>query len=131
MRRQAVFRLAVLSIGPAVLIALFVAPGTVFAEVRVWAAGSTEEIQDRNRSPLPHDRVWDAETNTVTLAGVRGEHVPFQVAVTADHVNVYGVTVQTSALRAGSRKGLTSRIASLTIEEIDSGRLLSGSSREP
>ncbi|MEE9463432.1 MAG: glycoside hydrolase domain-containing protein [Bacteroidales bacterium] len=72
-----------------------------FAEVRIWATGCTEKIQRDKRSELPHDRVWNEQTNTVSVAGVRGEHVPFQLIVTADQVNVSGITLDKTALQSG------------------------------
>ena len=71
-------------------------PGT-----RVWAAGSTEKIQRATRSALPHSDVWDESARRVRLEGVRGEHVPFQVVVTADRVDLEKVTVELSELRSG------------------------------
>ncbi|GAI11829.1 unnamed protein product, partial [marine sediment metagenome] len=35
------------------------------------------------------------------MAGVRGEHVPFQIIVTADQVNISGITLSKTALRSG------------------------------
>ena len=69
--------------------------------VRVWAAGSTEKIQHANRSQLPHDGPWDERARKVRIEGVRGEHVPFQVIVTADRVDQGGITVEVSELRCG------------------------------
>jgi len=73
-----------------------------FADIRIWAAGCTEKIRMDNRSELPHDRIWDESSKTVKINGVRGEHVPFQIIVTADQVNVFGITLQKSALLMGS-----------------------------
>ena len=69
---------------------------------RVWAAGSTEKIQRATRSALPHSDVWDESARRVRLEGVRGEHVPFQVVVTADRVDLEKVTVELSELRSGA-----------------------------
>lgn len=69
--------------------------------VRVWAAGSTEKIQHANRSQFPHTGAWDAQLRKVRIEGVRGEHVPFHVVVTADRVDISGVTVDVSELRCG------------------------------
>lgn len=77
-------------------------PNRVFADVRIWAAGCTEKIQYNTRSELQHDRIWNESTSTVSIAGVRGEHVPFQIIVTADHVNVSGITCEESALKSGA-----------------------------
>ena len=74
------------------------------AGVSVWAAGSTEKIQDRNRaSNLPHNHVWNARTRTVKLSGVRGEHVPFQVVISVKGEQASGVTLDISDLRDGTR----------------------------
>ena len=70
--------------------------------VSVWATGSTEKVQDVARAELRHDGVWDTERGVARLRGVRGEHVPFQVVVTADHVEVQGVSVAVSDLRSES-----------------------------
>lgn len=72
-------------------------PGT-----RVWAAGSTEKIHRATRSALPHSDVWDESDRRVRLEGVRGEHVPFQVVVTADRVDLEKVTVELSELRSAA-----------------------------
>ena len=69
--------------------------------VRVWAAGSTEKIQHASRSRLAHDGPWDEPGRKVRLEGVRGEHIPFQVIVTADRVDIGGITVKVSELRCG------------------------------
>lgn len=72
------------------------------AQVSVWATGSTEKIQRENRSPLPHDHVWDDLKQTVHLEGVRGEHVPFQIVITADQVNAFGINFQKTPLKKGN-----------------------------
>ena len=81
---------------------LLLLTGPVAAQVSVWAAGSTEKIQPDRRAELPHDGPWDAANRTLRLVGVRGEHVPFQVVVTADHVEVEDVTVRIEALTSGA-----------------------------
>jgi len=74
----------------------------VYADIRIWAAGCTEKIQQDKRSELPHDRIWDAATQTVKIDGIRGEHVPFQLIVTADQVNIYGITLEKTSLTQGT-----------------------------
>jgi hypothetical protein len=69
--------------------------------ISVWAAGCTEKIQDRNRASLPHDGVWNAQTGTVTLSGVRGEVVPFQLVVSVTDESVSDVTLSIADLRCG------------------------------
>ena len=70
--------------------------------VSVWAAGSTEKIQDKNRAHLPHDDVWDYKTRTVILSGVRGEYVPFQLVISTTGEPVSDVTLNISELRDGT-----------------------------
>jgi hypothetical protein len=43
--------------------------------------------------------VWDEGTNTVGLKGARGEHVPFQLIVTAESQPIKDVTLTVSDLR--------------------------------
>ncbi len=74
----------------------------VRADVRIWAAGSTEKILRDHRSDLPHNRIWDETSKTVKINGVRGEHVPFQIVVTADRVNIYGIYLEKSTLTNGT-----------------------------
>ena len=71
------------------------------AEISIWAAGCTEKVQRDKRSEVPHDKIWDGSTKTVHLTGVRGEHVPFQIVITADQENVNGITLQKSDLQNG------------------------------
>ena len=84
-----------------VTLAAILLPRQATATVDVWVAGSTEKIQDRNRSPLPHDRIWDAATRTASLDGVRGERVPFHVVITVEEENRHGITLQASDFRDG------------------------------
>ena len=76
-------------------------PPQTSAKVHVWAAGSTEKIQDRNRSSLPHDRVWNAQSRTVSINGVRGERVPFHVVLTVENEDCREVTFRATDLRDG------------------------------
>ncbi|MFC2125231.1 glycoside hydrolase domain-containing protein [Bacteroidota bacterium] len=85
-----------------ILVFCIVITGPVFANVRIWATGCTEKVQYDNRSELPHDRIWDESTKTVKINGVRGEHVPFQIVITADRVNVSGITLEKSELKTGT-----------------------------
>ena len=84
------------------LLALLALSRPAAAGVNIWAAGSTEKIQHHNRAALPHDRVWNAATRTVKISGVRGEHVPFQVIVSADSAQVSGVVLKATVLRNGT-----------------------------
>ena len=101
MKKQTIKRKSVPALLTGILLAGMFCPDLAQAEVRIWAAGCTEKIQRDKRSDLPHDRVWDEQTRTVSLAGVRGEHVPFQIIVTADRVNVSGITLEKTPLRDG------------------------------
>jgi len=67
--------------------------------ISVWAAGSTEKIQNRRRSDQPHSRVWDADTRTVTLCAVRGEQVPFHLVVSVTERPATNVTLEISDLK--------------------------------
>jgi len=91
--------LATCAIGPAQTISR---PAT--SGVRIWAAGSTEKIQDKNRARLPHDRVWDASTRTVKLSGVRGEYVPLQLVISAAQEQATGVTLNVGDLKSGPKE---------------------------
>jgi hypothetical protein len=70
---------------------------------RLWATGSTEKIQHRYRTHLPHDGVFDAATRIVKLTAVRGEHVPFHLVLSTYGPAMEGVTVKVSPIRAGDR----------------------------
>ena len=100
-----------------ILMTSLVFSGRALAEVKIWATGCTEKIQRDKRSGLPHDRIWNEQTNTVSMAGVRGEHVPFQVVVTADRVNVSGITLEQTPLNDGSNS-LTADHISLYFEHL-------------
>jgi len=102
MKIQNLFKLSIPQIVFSLCIAGTLSITHTFSEVRIWAAGATEKIQQDKRSDLPHDGIWDASKRTVHLVGVRGEHVPFQIVITADRENVYGITVQKSHLRYGN-----------------------------
>jgi len=82
------------------VIVLFASASADGGEIRIWATGCTEKVESDRRSELPHACVWDTGARTVRLVGVRGEHVPFQVVVTADQVEVEGITVRVSDLRS-------------------------------
>ncbi len=69
-------------------------------DVSVWATGSTEKVQDQRRSDLPHDGDWDADTQTMKLSAVRGEHAPFQIVITATDEEVSGVWLDATSLRS-------------------------------
>ena len=84
------------------LVAIGSVPQPVVAEVSLWATGCTEKVQLRKRADLPHDNVWDADTQTVTLSGVRGEYIPFQVVVSATDETVSHITLKISEFRSGT-----------------------------
>ena len=50
--------------------------------VEVWAAPSLYKVRPEERSQTSN-LVWDARTKTISIAGARNEHVPFQVVVSA------------------------------------------------
>ncbi len=89
--------------GGAILTVIFLLspPLETSAGVSVWAAGSTEKIQDRNRSQLPHDAVWNAQSGTISIDGVRGERVAFHVVLTVENEDCRDVTLRASELRDG------------------------------
>lgn len=84
-----------------ILILCIVYSHSGYSQINVWATGSTEKVQNDRRSDLPNDDVWDEPTGTVKIDGVRGEHVPFQIVVTADHVNVDDIRLEKSKLSKG------------------------------
>ena len=85
--------------------------------VRVWVAGCTEKIEESRRSELPHDGPWDEERGRVRLDAVRGEHVPFQLVVTAERTEVRGVEVRASAL-VGLEGSIDARQVKLYLEPL-------------
>jgi hypothetical protein len=50
--------------------------------VEVWAVPSVHKVRPDER-PQSSNLVWDGKTKTVSVAGARNEHIPFQVVVTA------------------------------------------------
>ena len=85
-----------------VILICIMTSNSALTQVRIWATGSTEKVQRENRSRLPHDRIWDESANTAKIVGVKGEHVPFQIVITADQVNVFGVTIEKTSLKKGN-----------------------------
>ncbi len=79
-------------------------PAVQADEITVWAAGCTEKILEQERSSLPHDQVWDTEKRTVRLAGVRGEHLPFQVVVSTAERTVEKIWIEPSKLVSGQNQ---------------------------
>jgi len=69
--------------------------------ISVWAAGSTEKIQNRRRAEQRHDQVWDADTQSVTLTGVRGEWLPFHLVLSVTERPATNVRLEISDLRQG------------------------------
>jgi len=107
-------------VNPLVLVALSallaVSLGSdLIAEAHLWAVGSTEKVRALEGRPKIHHRVWDEDTNTVTLKGARGEHVPFQLVVTALDRRLEGVTLSVSDLR-DSESVLSSSQVELLLE---------------
>jgi len=58
------------------------AVGLRASEVTVWAAPSVYKVRP-DESAQQRNAVWDQTSKTVTLAGARNEHVPFQLVITA------------------------------------------------
>ncbi|MCS7316371.1 MAG: DUF4091 domain-containing protein [Bryobacteraceae bacterium] len=52
------------------------------ASVEVWAAPSVYKIRPDD-SPQAANLVWDGAARTVSIAGARNEHVPFQLVISA------------------------------------------------
>ena len=52
------------------------------AGLEVWAAPSLYKVRPDER-PQASNLVWDRQTKTVSIAGAKNEHIPFQVVVTA------------------------------------------------
>ena len=68
-------------------IALFVliAAGAAFPQsggVEVWAAPGVAKVRPDDK-PQASNLVWDGKAKTVSIAGAKNEHIPFQVVVTA------------------------------------------------
>ena len=53
----------------------------VAADVEVWAVPSLVKIRPED-APQTSNPVWDGQSRTVTVAGARNEHVPFQIVIT-------------------------------------------------
>lgn len=51
------------------------------AEVQIWAVSSLHKVRPDDRVQNSN-AVWDRKTKTVSVAGARNEHVPFQVVIT-------------------------------------------------
>ncbi len=49
-------------------------------EVQVWAVESVHKVRPED-PPQASNLVWSEKTNTITLAGAKNEHVPFQVVL--------------------------------------------------
>ncbi len=52
------------------------------AEVEVWAVPGIYKVRPDEKKQASN-LVWDGRSKTVTLAGARNEHVPFQIAISA------------------------------------------------
>ena len=57
------------------------APAGGEAQVTVWAVPSVHKVRPEDRVQ-DSNLVWSRETKTVSLAGAKNEHVPFQVVIT-------------------------------------------------
>jgi hypothetical protein len=52
------------------------------AALEVWAAPSLHKVRPDDR-PQASNLVWDRQSKTVSIAGAKNEHIPFQVVITA------------------------------------------------
>ena len=62
--------------------ATYVATPAEPADVQVWAVPSIQKVRPDDKLEKSN-LVWSGETKTVSVAGARNEHVPFQVVITA------------------------------------------------
>jgi len=51
------------------------------AEVQVWAVSSLHKVRPEDRVQSSN-AVWDRKTKTISVAGAKNEHIPFQVIIT-------------------------------------------------
>ena len=79
--------------------------------VEVWAVPSAVKVRPDDRVQ-PRNLVWDKSTKTISIAGAKNEHVPFQIVITVPpppnryHPAASGFFVEASDLVSG-----TSRLA--------------------
>ena len=77
--------------------------------VEVWAVPSVAKVRpdDRVRG---HNLVWDKSTKTISIAGAKNEHVPFQIVITVSpppdihHPAASGFFVEASDLVSGANR---------------------------
>ena len=62
--------------------ATYVATPAEPADVQVWAVPSIQKVRPDDKLEKSN-LVWSGETKTISVAGARNEHVPFQVVITA------------------------------------------------
>ena len=92
--------------------AIFLTGGLVAAAqtpgVEVWAAPSAAKIRPDDRVEA-RNLVWDQRTRTVSVAGARNEHIPFQLVITVppperSHLPASGFFVEASDLASGGNR---------------------------
>ena len=77
--------------------------------VEVWAAPSPAKVRPDDRVQSSN-LVWDKTTKTVTIAGAKNEHIPFQVVLTAplpsdrQHPTASGFFVEAGDLTSGDNR---------------------------
>src|ERR1051325_4619059 len=65
----------------ALLLSAALASAQTSENVQVWAAGSLSKIRPDDR-PQASNLVWNQKTKTISVAGAKNEHIPFQVVLT-------------------------------------------------
>ena len=96
---------------PAFLIAFLMSCVTAMGQapsVEVWAVPSVAKVRPDDRVQ-GHNLVWDKSTKTISIAGAKNEHVPFQIVITvppspdSHHPAASGFFVEASDLVAGAK----------------------------
>ena len=67
----------------AVLLPIVLMPATAFAQslpVEVWAVPGIYKVRPSEPAQKTNS-VWDGSTRTISIAGARNEHIPFQVVL--------------------------------------------------
>lgn len=76
-------------------------------EVEVWAQSALQKVRPDDPA-RPSNLVWDKATRTITVAGAKNEHIPFQVIVSTPpppnryHKAASGFFVEASELVSGN-----------------------------
>jgi hypothetical protein len=75
--------------------------------VEVWAVPSVAKVRPDDRVQA-HNLVWDKSARTISIAGAKNEHVPFQIVITVppppdrNHPPASGIFVEASDLVSGA-----------------------------